>query len=191
MILAFLLLITPVYGSTTKAKVPQAKWYQDMRVAAGLDFRRQPQVNPDEAEFKTRYALYAERIWEQKWAGGFQYSYAQQDTSSGLIGVKQQNHEFLVRGTGRIYAFTNSAFWAGLSGGFNRSRLELSVGGGNKQTRWSDWEWLIAPEVSFRHGLFNNENLWMEESLSYIAREFSEQGEWSFALRVGLDLSVF
>ena len=175
----------------TQGKLPEAnkqKWYQDTSVGLGLDFRRQNEINTNESNFKTHYVLHGDRLWKETWLGGFQYAYSQDDSSSGAIKVKQQNHELLLRGQGRLLPLQGGAFWGGLGLGYEKSRTQLGLGD-DHQTRWSDWTWVFAPEISYRHRLYNN--FWMQEVVSYVERQYHEEGEWNFALRVGADLSVY
>ena len=191
LIMAVPLWAAPVKQVTTKVPVvvPQQKWYRDLSLGAGLDFRRQTEINKNDTDFNTRFVLHADRLWNEKWLSGVQYSYDKKDSSSGAIGVQTQNHEILARGLFKVYSFTNSAIWVGLSGGFDKNRIRLSIADSNQLVRWSDWQWILAPEVSHRHPV--HKNIWLQEVFAYTEREFSNEGEWSFALRLGVDLSVY
>lgn len=189
-----LLLAVPLLAAPTKQvkmKVEPAprkvKWHQDLSLGAGLDFRRQSELNK-ETEFNTRFVLLADRVWHDRWIGGMQYSYDKKQASSGMIGVETQNHEVLLRGLSRVYQFSNSAIWIGLSGGFDKNRIRLSLAD-SSIVRWSNWQWIVAPEISHRHPLY--QNIWMQECVAYTEREYSAEGEWSVALRFGLDLSSY
>ncbi len=189
-----LLLALPLWAAPAKQVAIKAetqpektKWYQDLSVGAGLDFRRDRELN-NEPDFKTRFTLLADRVWREKWSVGLQYSYDKNKTSSGIIAVETQNHEILARAQGRIYQFKKSVLWSGLSLGFDKNRIHASLGDSGA-VRWSNWQWIAAPEISHRHGLY--QNIWMQEVIAYTSREYSNQGEWSFALRFGLDLSNY
>lgn len=164
------------------------KWYSDTSAGLALDINRQEQLNQDDADYKAHYGLFVDHIWQQKWLGGLQYSFASDSTSSGSIKIDKQSHQFLLRGLFQAFPLQNSGFWTGLSAGYEKERLELSVGG-NKQTRWSNWSWVLIPEVSYRHPLFKN--FWMQESLAYSVRQYQVDGELMLALRFGVDLSIY
>lgn len=161
----------------------EKQWYNDTSLGIGLDFRRQMQPNGTEADFKSRFILHADRLIQERWLAGLQYSYWTDKSSSGAINVKQQNHEILLRAAGRVYAFSASAFWLGLYAGFDRSRMELTVFN-DKQVRWTNWEWILAPEVSFRHEIFSKD-FWMQEGLTYIEKQYAPEGEWALTLKLG------
>ena len=164
------------------------KWYRDLSAGVGLDVRREEQINKNEADYKVHYALHADRLWEERWLSGLQYSYSQDSSASGSLKIGQQNHELLLRGLARVYVTPSGAFWAGLAVGYEKTRTQLTIEGDN-QTRWSDWSWVLAPEASFRHKI--TDNFWLQESLAYVVREYREEGEWSFALRLGMDFSNY
>lgn len=164
------------------------KWYRDLSAGVGLDVRREEQINKNDADYKVRYALHADRLWDTRWLTGLQYSYSQESSATGSLKVGQQNHELLLRGLARVYITPGGAFWAGLSTGYEKTRTQLAIENDN-QTRWSDWSWVLAPEASFRHKI--TDNFWLQESLAYVVREYREEGEWSFALRLGMDFTNY
>ncbi len=164
------------------------KWYRDSSAGIGFDVRREEQISQNDADYKVHYALHADRLWQQRWLTGVQYAYSQESSSSGSLKIGQQNHILMLRGLARVYTLSNGAFWAGLGMGYEKSRTQLTIENDN-QTRWSDWSWLLAPEISYRHPI--TANFWLQESLAYVVREYREQGEWSFALRLGLDFSNY
>lgn len=186
-----LLWAAPESQIKTKAPAtkPTTKWNQDLSLGVGLDFRRQPELNPSETDFATRFSLHTDRIWQERWMGGVQYSYSSNEKSIGALNAQTQNHEVLLRAFARVHLFSEGAIWFGLNGGFERKRVTLEIKDSDKQVRWGDWQWVLAPELALRHGLYKN--IWLQESVSYYEGPYLNQGEWNFALRLGVDLSNY